>query len=153
MEFIRSDLLNLGISGNIFDVIVCVSTIEHIGLQSHGQETLDEFGDIKAMEELNRVLKPEGILILTTPYVGKESIEPRLQGNYNRDRIEKLIESFEVVKQDYFYTMCKGRWAWIKMNKQDVDEQNFNWRESFHNWGLACLVLKKGDKVFQEVAR
>jgi SAM-dependent methyltransferase len=47
-----------------------VSTIEHIGLPVYGQVGFDADGDVKAIEELRRTLKPGGYLIITTPFAG-----------------------------------------------------------------------------------
>lgn len=150
MTFIRGNILNTPLSSNKFDAIICISTIEHIGLPSHGQEVLNDLGDINAMNEFHRILKPRGILILTTPYVGKESIEHRTAGVYNRDRLDNLTGNFYYNVEDYFYTIRSGkRWIWTKMNRQQIDEQRFNWKQSFFNWGLACFILTKGNKVLR----
>lgn len=138
MELILGNLMNLPISTNAFDAIVCISTIEHIGLPSHGQKDLDEFGDMKTMNEFHRILKPSGILIITTPYIGKELIEHRTEGVYNNDRLDKLIAGFYNEKEDFFYTSLSGR-RWKKMNRQQMNEQSFKWK------GLACVVLRKKD--------
>lgn len=46
---------NLPFDDDIFDVVVCSEVIEHL------------FNPIEALEEIRRVLKPEGFLVLTTP--------------------------------------------------------------------------------------
>lgn len=46
---------NLPFDDDIFDVVVCSEVIEHL------------FNPIESLEEIQRVLKPEGYLVLTTP--------------------------------------------------------------------------------------
>ncbi|MEM0241400.1 MAG: class I SAM-dependent methyltransferase [Candidatus Nezhaarchaeales archaeon] len=70
MYFVKRNVMDTGLPDNIFDAIVMVSTIEHIGLSVYGQLTLNNEGDIKCMRELHRIMKPGGLLILTTPYTG-----------------------------------------------------------------------------------
>ncbi|MDY6966231.1 MAG: class I SAM-dependent methyltransferase [Halobacteriota archaeon] len=54
-EDMVGDICNLPIKGNVVDLIVCTEVVEHV-------EDVDA-----ALEELNRVLKREGYLILTMP--------------------------------------------------------------------------------------
>jgi hypothetical protein len=64
-------------------------TVEHIGLGRYGDE-LDADGDIKAINELKRVLQPGGDLLFVTQ-VGKPVIQ------FNAHRIysyEQIIEYF-----------------------------------------------------------
>ena len=50
------DILNIDVADNSFDIIICYHVLEHI------------IDDMKAMSELNRVLKPGGKLIVQTPF-------------------------------------------------------------------------------------
>jgi len=138
MTFVKRNAMNTKLPANTFDAIIVVSTIEHIGLNVYGQLALDDDGDIKAMNELRRILKPNGIIIITTPYIGNEPLKVYPQErHYNRQRLEKLVEGFQVIKEDYFYPRrVKGRIYWIKMSREEIDKQKFT------DPGLACLVLK-----------
>jgi SAM-dependent methyltransferase len=49
-----------------FDLITCLSTIEHIGLARYG-DLLDPWGDVKMAGNLRRLLRPRGILVLSFP--------------------------------------------------------------------------------------
>ena len=55
LEFRVGDILNIDFVNNNFDVITCFETIEHVNNQK------------KAFMELQRVLRPEGILIISSP--------------------------------------------------------------------------------------
>lgn len=55
LEFRVGDILNIDFVNNNFDVITCFETIEHVNSRD------------KAFLELQRVLKPEGILIISSP--------------------------------------------------------------------------------------
>lgn len=52
----RFDITDIPIEDNFFDVIICYHILEHIE------------NDLKAMAELYRVLKPNGICYIQTPY-------------------------------------------------------------------------------------
>lgn len=84
-----ADLKKLPFADNLIDSLSCMHTIEHIGLGRYGDE-LDPDGDIKAISELKRVLKPGGDLLFVTP-VGIPKIE------FNAHRIysyEQVMEYF-----------------------------------------------------------
>ena len=51
----------------------CLHTIEHFGLGRYGDE-LDPVGHIKGLAQITRILKPDGLLYLSTP-VGRERVE------------------------------------------------------------------------------
>lgn len=70
LSLIRMDARLLGFRDEIFDQIICLSTIEHIGIPFHNYniKESDELGDIRAISEIRRVLKKGGTVIATLPY-------------------------------------------------------------------------------------
>ena len=84
-----ADLKQLSFPDNSIPSLSCMHTVEHIGLGRYGDE-IDPQGDIKSINELKRVLKPDGDLLFVTP-VGESKIE------FNAHRIysyEQIIEYF-----------------------------------------------------------
>jgi hypothetical protein len=65
------DLTHLSFESNSIRSLSCMHTIEHIGLGRYG-DPIDYDGDLKAINELSRVLAPGGILLIVVP-VGKEN--------------------------------------------------------------------------------
>lgn len=57
IQFIESDITNMPLNDNKFDVVVSYETIEHI----------DEASQVLFMNEVKRVLKSDGVLIISTP--------------------------------------------------------------------------------------
>lgn len=56
--FVRSFLEKTPFDSNLFDVVVCCETIEHVN------------SEVDSLNEVFRILKPGGILIMTTPHKG-----------------------------------------------------------------------------------
>ena len=84
-----ADLCNLDLADSSFTSVSCMHTVEHIGLGRYG-DALDPKGDIKAINELQRITASNGDILFVTP-VGKQRIE------YNAHRIysfELVIELF-----------------------------------------------------------
>lgn len=76
----KADLIDLPFKNNEFDKIFCISVIEHVK------------DDLKGMEEMFRVLKPGGVLLLTT------EVNKRLNKPYSEtDRSYYRIYSYEQV--------------------------------------------------------
>ena len=73
-----ADLLHLPFKNDSVHSLSCMHTIEHIGLGRYG-DALDPEGDIKAINEIKRVLSPGASLLFVVP-VGK----PRLLFNAHR---------------------------------------------------------------------
>lgn len=139
MLFIKRNILNTDLPNNIFDAIIMVSTIEHVGVPAYGQTILDEEGDMKAMKELYRILKPGGIIMITTPYdpysVSKDAGKSYVE-HYNRERLNKLVNDFHIIKDEYFYpkhVKHNKRIIWMKIDRQ----------ERMDKAGVVCLILQK----------
>ena len=148
----RMDVRHLGFQDETFDQILCISTIEHVGLAPNEQD--DEFGDIQTMKELLRVLCKKGSLILTVPYgnrmdktrtqIDRPTMDTRV---YGRDSLVKLAEGFSIKRQE-FYCYRSGRWQRCSQVNADKivqsssrEEQRANLPLSFHSAACACLLL------------
>lgn len=66
-----ADLTKLNFKSNSIKSLSCMHTIEHIGLGRYGDK-IDNNGDIKAINELKRVLAKDGDLLIVLP-VGKSA--------------------------------------------------------------------------------
>jgi hypothetical protein len=73
-----ADLLALPFEDRSISSLSCMHVVEHVGLGRYG-DPLDPQGDLKAIQELRRVLAPQGTLLFVVP-VGR----PRIQFNAHR---------------------------------------------------------------------
>ncbi len=83
-----ADLCNLQFADRSVQSISCMHTIEHVGLGRYG-DPIDPNGDKQALAELERVVAPNGSLLIVVP-VGK----PRIQFNAHRIYDPQMIEDF-----------------------------------------------------------
>ena len=89
---------------DIFDLITAISTIEHVGLGRYGDAISPE-GDINALREMKRVLKPNGKLILTLPSgidticYSKQRIP--LHRVYSSHKLNKILSGFLILELSY----------------------------------------------------
>lgn len=136
--FLKSSICNTELPDNFFDVVIAISTIEHIGLGHYGDSTQDT--DHKAVNEIRRILKPDGKFILTLPY-GKKT-KTKVFRVYDKEALEKLLEGFEVLKAQYFVNHKDVYWE--LSNEEIVSQCGINQRG--RNEGNVCLVLKNVKK-------
>ncbi|MEM9830570.1 MAG: DUF268 domain-containing protein [Bacteroidota bacterium] len=91
----KADLTNLHFADSSVSSISCMHTVEHVGLGRYG-DPLDYDGDIKAINELSRVLAKGGNLLFVVP-VGREAkIIFNAHRIYTKDLVTELFASLEL---------------------------------------------------------
>ncbi len=94
LDSLQGDLTKISFPDNSVESLSCLHTIEHVGLGRYG-DPIDYDGDVKAINELKRVVKPGGSLLFVTP-VG----QPRIQYNAHRiyafEQVKELFSGFEL---------------------------------------------------------
>ncbi len=119
----QADLTQLPFEDASISCMSCMHVIEHIGLGRYG-DPLDPEGDVKAINELKRVLKPGGNLILVTP-VGKQRVQWNAHRIYNFDYISSffkegyVIKEFALIPDDALKTGIKYNTALEEINAQE----------------------------------
>jgi len=118
LHFFRNDFLESPFRGNFFDVVISLSTIEHIGLGFYGEKR-DLHGDKRAVEEVKRVLKPKGIFLLTAPF-GRPT-DSTWYRVYDKKRITSLLSDFEITTMKVF-SEERGIWQPVSIDKaEEID--------------------------------
>ncbi len=142
--FKQGDIRDTGFDRDFFDVVTLVSTLEHIGLGFYDDPVYPD-GDFKTIKEIERILKRGGFLILTTPF--SNSYLKSWQRIYDHERLEKLTEGFNLVKETFFAK--KGR-RWISANRKEAEgagvwELPTQWegKAGYGSRAIVCLVLQK----------
>ena len=80
--------------GKRFDLGMSISSIEHAGLGRYG-DPLDPHADVRAMRELEQIIRDDGLLVLALP-VGRDTVRWNSDRVYGRRRLTLLIERWVV---------------------------------------------------------
>lgn len=115
-KFFVEDATKTHFKDNFFDQITVISSIEHFGLDIYGNKIIDKDADLKAMKEIKRILKKDGILLLTTPF-GKNG-KPWYR-KYDNNTLKNLFNGYNVIEEKYFYQTDDG---WKETNMKDALE-------------------------------
>ncbi len=94
LECKRGDLAALPFPDHSVESLSCMHVVEHVGLGRYG-DPLDPDGDLKAIAELKRVLKPKGSLLFVTP-VGKPNIRFNAHRIYSYDQVVSYFSGLHV---------------------------------------------------------
>ncbi len=99
ISYVFGDLRDLEFRDGSFDIIVCISTIEHVGMDNTmylGTADITQKGDTKeflsAIKEMRRALKPGGVLYITFPF-GQYENHGWFQ-QFDLPLTDKLVEEF-----------------------------------------------------------
>lgn len=134
IEYICGDIASYELEKNSFDIIVNVSTIEHVGLGRYGDSKSDQ-GDLKAMQLLKTLLKPGGRMLLTIP-VGIDAIHSFLHRVYGEKRLPMLLEGFCEIKSEFWAKSDRRIWGRVSREKA------LKTKSSSYYYALGLFVLE-----------
>lgn len=156
ISYTYEDLRNLSLKDQIFDEIVCISTLEHIGLNNEIYFK-NEIGSIENTTEINtefktethllaikefyRLLKPKGKLFLTVPY-GKAQKLSWLQV-FDSNGVDKIIQMFNPSTfSETIYLHTKN--GWQESNRQNASQARYY---DTHNPDLTVTNLAAAEAI------
>jgi SAM-dependent methyltransferase len=126
ISYLYGDLRNIPFKDNFFDEIICQSTLEHIDMDNsiYGYQIDNSsfrksksYDFLKAVEELQRILKRRGTLLITFPFGEYENHGFFQQFDTEmKNRIIDLIGPNGEIEEFYFKYLTDG---WINSGEND----------------------------------
>ena len=126
ITYVYGDLRRTGLASEAFDEIVCLSTLEHVGMdntlfytQDPGLKEANTEGYKLVVTELRRLLKPGGKLWITVPF-GRYENHGWLQ-QFDRRMVRSVVELFagRAARDAYFRYLPDG---WQAADAADCEE-------------------------------
>lgn len=139
----QADIRKTDFPDNYFDLILCISTIEHVGrnnsIYTENTEPIDMTGDFEAVVEMKRILKKGGKLIITVPF-GK-FVDYGWFIHYDEQRWNSLKHELgaSLLKEDYFIY----KQGWFTSNKEELKDVAYQDNGAPHATGLLCALFVK----------
>lgn len=154
ISYVFGDLRKTIFADAVFDVVISVSTIEHIGLDNTmlytgdtSKKESDVLGFMPAVTEFRRVLRPGGLCLVTVPF-GRRGVHGWYQV-FDIDLVMKVVEAFQPSEYtiEYFGYFSEG-WRRAKSGEiADVEFFDLQVRQPFATdfaagaRGVACIRL------------
>lgn len=126
----KAELCNIPLPNNSVESLSCLHVLEHVGLERYGDPFAPQ-GDIQAINELKRILKQDGHLLVAVP-MGEI---PRIQYNAHRIYSYSLFLS-------YFRELKLEKFSFINDKKEFIE---FATEEDTvgQAWGCGCFLFRK----------
>jgi hypothetical protein len=126
ISYFLGDSRLLPFKDNYFDLVSCISTLEHIGMDNTKYSGISE-SSIKDYEiaviEIKRVLKPGGCLLLTLPFGKYENFGWFQQ--FDLKMVENVIETFAPKALNTIYYRYSDS-GWVISNSTDSALAQYN---------------------------
>ncbi len=102
-----------------FDVVVSISTIEHLGMGRYGDQVAND-GDIKGAEVLWGLVKESGRLMASVP-----AGTPAIQRGYRVYNEKRIDEVFPNISRTYWFAKNGQEGTWSEMSARAVEDLTY----------------------------
>lgn len=102
LKFIKGSILNLPYEDNSIHSLSSLCVLEHIGLGRYG-DNIDPQGTLKAVNELKRVLRLGGTLLVSLPVDAEDKIYFNAHRAFTRKSIIKMFDGLKLIEEKYQY--------------------------------------------------
>lgn len=123
-----------------FDLITCVSVLDHVGLEAYGNH-LDPLKMDKVIAEMHRVLKHKGRLLLTVPF-GRDCVTTHPGGGQRVFDIKSLLKLFDA-----------KHWNWLSVTYWKLEGDEYNEAELNQVENVEYATYRAGAVVGLELAK
>jgi len=117
VKFVQGDIRNTDFPNAFFDIIIAVSTLEHVGIKEPQGGLEDPEGDQKAIKEMIRILKPNGKMLVTLPY-GKCDTKNTKFRVYNAKTLIDLLTDLNIEQIEYY---SRKEVYWLSTTKSEAE--------------------------------
>ncbi len=131
-RFLLRDARKTGLPESSFDMIILLSTLEHIGSDA-------EKDDLITIRESSRILRRGGLMILTTPFCAEYS--NRGQRFYSKEKIRTLIDGFRILEERY-YIQQRNKWVEVDLDNAETATRVYTGNDAV---AIVALLLEKND--------
>jgi SAM-dependent methyltransferase len=111
-EFRREDIRHTSFEDAVFDATVAISTLEHVGLFDN-----DEHGDASTVREIQRVLKPGGLFVLSVPFASRSVVIPLFERIYDEPRLMGLLDGFTIESMTAYELVPGSLWTPVAIDR------------------------------------
>ncbi len=135
LTFIKADFFDFK-TNEVFDCIICVSVLEHMGLGFYGDKKVGT--DIDAVNKMRQLLRDDGILLLTVPF--GRYYECHWFRVYDSSRLRSLLDGFEIEVLEFYKRINEYVWLPTTSDElENIDSSEFKPRCE----GVVCVKARR----------
>ena len=129
ISYLYADLRDLPFKDASYDRVVCISTLDHVGLDNARFGEAGESAENPQAEatlvihELRRVLRPGGDLYFTLPVGSGERFD--WVRSFTPDEVDELVEAFEPASVTLDYFRHDGDIGWRRAERDEVGDARY----------------------------
>lgn len=123
LESEEADLIRLHFQTDSIQSLSCMHTVEHVGLGRYG-DPIDPEGDLKAINELKRVLAVGGNLIFVVP-IGKSVLRFNAMRIYSYDQIMSYFSDLKLIEFSLIHEYEEDGEISINASKNQADLEGY----------------------------
>lgn len=135
LQCFAENLMHLSFPSNSIESLSCMHVVEHVGLGRYG-DPIDYDGDLKAIKELSRVLKPGGRLLFVVPVGGVSRIQFNAHRIYTKQSVVEEFEKHGLTLEEFTLIPDSGKDGGLVENPSDELLQR-------QKYGCGCFVFTK----------
>ncbi|MBI4721861.1 MAG: class I SAM-dependent methyltransferase [Candidatus Stahlbacteria bacterium] len=138
--FVRADAQDLPFGDKVFDTVLCTEVIEHLK------------NDKKAMNEMGRVLRDKGTLILSVPHPPAPYPDRfHIRVGYTLEELEHLLQGFRIITSAscmffLFFLLLTFRWHFRQLFHFSPPILPLVYIERWKKWGIPFSIIVKAEK-------
>ena len=140
---VRGDICATEFADDTFDLVWCISSLEHIGMDNSGYGEPDSGGATaeRAMAEMLRITRPGGSVLVTVPY-GKREDHGWFR-NFDQETWQVLLDTVRDRAAAHELYFGHGQGGWGRVDAEDLRETGYFDQRNAGAAGLAAVVLEK----------
>lgn len=144
---ILGDITNVSLPDDSFDLIWCISALEHIGMDNSGyvdnvSKSKQNDMDVQAIKEMVRLLSIGGSVLITVPY-GKREDHGWFM-NYDQEHLHSLLNVIrQKTKVSEWYFKHTFSMGWSMVKPEELRYVGYYDQNNSGSAGLAAIYITK----------
>jgi len=141
---VQGDVCATPFPENAFDLVWCISSLEHVGMDNsgYGEARSDDATPERALEEMFRITRPGGSLLVTVPFGRLE--DHGWFRNLDADALEGLLERVRArgTVHEMYFAHSPGA-GWSRADARELSGTGYRDEANAGAAGMAALVIEK----------
>lgn len=120
LKSVQEDICTTTLPKKSFDIVICLSTLEHVGFNTLYGKSTSQMSAAKAVIQMHRVLKPGGKLLLTIPTLASHA-QTNFMQFFTPKELRVLLKPFKKFEVEYFRPL-NNHSKWVPCSTKEISQ-------------------------------